>query len=137
MLGGRCAEREWLGSVSSGADDDIHQATALARAMVTRWGMSEDLGPVDLRDSDDHPFLGREIATPRHFSEASARRVDLAVEDLLRDAEERARSVLHENRSAIDHLVQALETEEQLDRKRIDQLLGPRGALRLEARKAS
>jgi cell division protease FtsH len=59
MLGGRAAEREVLGTISSGADDDIRQATALARAMVARWGMSKEIGPVDLSESEEHPFLGR------------------------------------------------------------------------------
>ncbi|MCK5394669.1 MAG: ATP-dependent zinc metalloprotease FtsH, partial [Gammaproteobacteria bacterium] len=71
MMGGRSAERELLGNVSSGADDDIAQATALARAMVSRWGMSREIGPVDLRDTEEHPFLGKEMAQPRHFSESS------------------------------------------------------------------
>ena len=65
ILAGRSAEKELLGSVSSGADDDIHIATALARAMVSRWGMSKEVGPVDLRESEEHPFLGREIAQLR------------------------------------------------------------------------
>jgi len=69
MMGGRSAEQALLGNVSSGADDDIAQATALARAMVSRWGMSSEIGPVDLRDTEEHPFLGKEMAQPRHFSE--------------------------------------------------------------------
>jgi cell division protease FtsH len=126
MLAGRTAEREWLGSISSGADDDIRQATALARAMVARWGMSETIGPVDLRDAEEHPFLGREIAAPRRFSEASARRVDVAVQQLLRGAESRARAVLREHHPALDRLIAGLEAEEQLDLARIEALLGAR-----------
>jgi cell division protease FtsH len=76
MLGGRTAEKQLLGNVSSGADDDISQATQLARAMVARWGMSEAIGPVDLRQSEEHPFLGREIAQPRKFSETTAHEVE-------------------------------------------------------------
>jgi cell division protease FtsH len=55
ILGGRTAERELLGSASSGADDDIQRATQMARAMVARWGMSDAIGPVDLRQSEEHP----------------------------------------------------------------------------------
>ena len=66
LLGGRTAEKELLGTVSSGADDDIRNATALARAMVSRWGMSDKIGPVDLRDSEEHPFLGRPLG--RHVN---------------------------------------------------------------------
>jgi cell division protease FtsH len=126
MLGGRTAERDKLASVSSGADDDIRQATALARAMVSRWGMSDEIGPVDLRDSEEHPFLGREMAMPRRFSESSAQRVDQAVHDLLRAAEESAAQTLRENGGALDRLIQALEQEEDLERNRIETILGPR-----------
>ena len=126
MLGGRTAERDRLGTVSSGADDDIRQATALARSMVARWGMSETIGPVDLRDSEEHPFLGREIAQPRRFSESSAQAVDKAVRDLLNEAEQRAVAVLHQHRADLDRLTGALEEEEHLDRERIEALLGSR-----------
>jgi cell division protease FtsH len=126
MLAGRSAERERLGTVSSGADDDIRQATALARSMVARWGMSKAIGPVDLRDSEEHPFLGREIAQPRRFSESSAQAVDQAVRELLNEAEGRALAVLHERSADLDRLTLALEEEEDLDHERIEALLGPR-----------
>jgi cell division protease FtsH len=124
-LGGRVAEREVLGSISSGADDDIRNATALARAMISRWGMSKELGPVDLRESDEHPFLGREIALPRHFSDAAASEVDKEVRRLLLAEEARAESVIRAHREGLDRLVAALEKEESLDRAAIDAALGP------------
>jgi len=124
LLSGRCAERLVLGNVSSGADDDIKQASTLARAMVGRWGMSEEIGPVDLRDSEDHPFLGREIAQPRHFSDASAHAVDEAVRRLLLAAEERATAALAADRARLDALIAALEEHETLDRGEIDAILG-------------
>jgi len=126
MLGGRTAERLLLGSVSSGADDDIRQATALARSMVGRWGMSEAVGPVDLRDSEEHPFLGREIAQPRRFSESSAQAVDEGVRVLISEAEQRANEVLRQHAAALRRLVEALERQEDLDRERIEALLGRR-----------
>jgi cell division protease FtsH len=124
ILGGRTAERELLGSVSSGADDDIRQATAIARAMVSRWGMSEEVGPVDLRETEEHPFLGREMAMPRHFSEASAQGVDKAVQELLRTAETTATDLLRAHRSDLDRVIEALEKEEDLGRERVEELLG-------------
>ncbi|MEQ9609519.1 MAG: ATP-dependent zinc metalloprotease FtsH [Kiloniellaceae bacterium] len=114
MLGGRTAEKVLLGNVSSGADDDIKQATQTARAMVARWGMSEEIGPVDLRQSEDHPFLGREIAQPRRFSETTAHDVDAAVSDLLREAEARAREVIVANEAGMKRLVRRLEERETL-----------------------
>jgi cell division protease FtsH len=132
ILGGRSAEKELLSSVSSGADDDIQQATALARAMVARWGMSETIGPVDLRDSEDHPFLGREIAQPRRFSESSAKAVDVAVRELLLDAESRAREVIRTHRDALEKLVRRLEVEETLHRDAIEEILEAPAAAKLK-----
>jgi cell division protease FtsH len=126
MLGGRAAEREILGIISSGADDDIRQATALARSMVARWGMSKEIGPVDLRESEEHPFLGREIAQPRRFSEASAEIVDRAVRDLLQEAEERALQELRRFRPGLERLIARLEREETLDQEQIAACLGAR-----------
>jgi cell division protease FtsH len=126
MLGGRGAERALLGSVSSGADDDIRQATALARAMVARWGMAKEIGPMDLRDSEEHPFLGREIAQPRRFSETSAEAVDKAVRALLAEAEARAAEVIHAQRARLDRLIDALIEHETLERAAIEECLGPR-----------
>ncbi|MEL6774351.1 MAG: AAA family ATPase, partial [Pseudomonadota bacterium] len=119
MLAGQAAERLFLETVSSGADDDIARATRLARSMVARWGMTEEIGPVDLRQSEEHPFLGREMAQPRGFSDATAHRVDEAVTSALRDAQERASRCLEEHRAEIERLVARLEAEETLDREAI------------------
>jgi cell division protease FtsH len=124
LLGGRTAEKELLGTVSSGADDDIRQATALARAMVSRWGMSEEVGPVDLRESDEHPFLGREIAQPRRFSESTAHEIDQAVGKIIRGAEARVTDLVRTHRAPLDRLTAALETEETLDAAQIETYLG-------------
>ncbi|MEJ2060994.1 MAG: ATP-dependent zinc metalloprotease FtsH [Gammaproteobacteria bacterium] len=123
MLAGRSAEKELLGSVSSGADDDIRQATALARAMVSRWGMSETIGPMDLRAAEEHPFLGREIAQPRHYSEHSARSVDEAVQSILRNAEQKALETIREHRAGLERLIAELEKQETLHRESIEQYL--------------
>jgi cell division protease FtsH len=125
MLGGRVAEKMLLGTVSSGADEDIRQVTALARAMVSRWGMSEDIGPVDLRESEEHPFLGREIAQPRRYSEHSAHAVDEAVHKLLEQAEHCAQRTLKDHRPQLERLIAELEAKESLQREDIDKCLGP------------
>jgi len=127
MLGGRCAEKLLLGNVSSGADDDIQRATQLARSMVARWGMSEQIGPINLRQSDDHPFLGREIAQPRHFSETTAYQVDQAVAKLLHEAEQRASDIVTKHRVRMEQLISTLEQKETLDRKQIESILGTAG----------
>jgi cell division protease FtsH len=124
MMGGRSAEQALLGNVSSGADDDIAQATALARAMVSRWGMSREIGPVDLRDSEEHPFLGKEMAQPRHFSENSAMSVDKAVKELLGNAEKQAIELITKHRERLDNLINELEQHETLDQEQIMVCLG-------------
>ena len=124
MMGGRTAEKLILGNVSSGADDDIRQATALARAMVARWGMTDEVGPVDLRQSEEHPFLGREIAQPRMFSQETAHEVDQAVRRLLTEAEQKAAGIIGDHRPQIEQLVRDLERHETLDRAQIDACLG-------------
>ena len=124
MLGGRAAEWVLVGTVSSGADDDIRQVTALARAMVARWGMSPDIGPVDLRDSEEQPFLGREIAQPRRDSERSAQAVDDAVWQLLTEAEQSAEAIITTHREGFQRLVAELEAHETLDRSAVEACLG-------------
>ncbi len=123
ILGGRIAEKTFLGSFSSGADEDIKEATKLARAMVARWGMSEEIGPIDLRQSEDHPFLGREMAMPQHFSEATAHQVDKAVQTLLNEASTLAQKCLEAHKSAIEGLITELETHELLDEQAIRRCL--------------
>jgi cell division protease FtsH len=125
MLGGRGGEKELLGDLSSGADDDIRQASHLARAMVARWGMAEEVGPIDLRQSEEHPFLGREMAQPRTFSETTAHEVDNAVRRLLAEAEERAGQIIRGHREQMNALIAQLEVKETLKRDEIDACLGP------------
>ncbi|MCB1757416.1 MAG: cell division protein FtsH, partial [Gammaproteobacteria bacterium] len=124
MMGGRVAEKRLLDSYSSGADDDIRQATSLARAMVTRWGMSDDIGPMDLRASDEHPFLGREIAQPKNHSEATAQLVDQAVKALLQDAERRVGEVIDKYQDRLLALISELEAKETLQQEDLMRILG-------------
>lgn len=126
MLAGRASERVFLDTVSSGADEDIRMATQLARWMVGRWGMSEEVGPVDLRESDEHPFLGREIGQPRRFSEDTAAAVDRAVRQCLTEAEARAREVIESHRPQVERLIAELEEHETLDRTAVATYLGPK-----------
>ena len=125
ILGGRCAEKLLIGTLSSGADDDIHQATTLARAMVARWGMSDEIGPVDLRQSEEHPFLGREMAQPRRYSEHSAQAVDQAVQKLILQAEQSANNTLKQHQHHLEKLIAELEAKESLQQEDIKACLGP------------
>jgi cell division protease FtsH len=124
-MGGRAAEKLVFGEFSGGAESDLDHATQIARRMVTHWGMSERLGPVAFRDTEEHPFLGREIAQPRQFSEATAQLIDEEVSRILRAASERACEMLTEHRGELDKLAHALEQEETLDDVAIEAVIGP------------
>ena len=125
MLGGRTAEQLQFKEVSSGAADDLKNATHLARQMITRWGMNTQLGPVSLQQSEEHPFLGREVAEPKQYSEYSARMIDKEISALIsRCAEESLQRLTdHQNQLAI--LAAALIERESLSGSDIQQLLMP------------
>ena len=125
-LGGRAAEKLVFDEFSAGAEDDLNRATQIARRMVTHWGMSERLGPVAFRDSEEHPFLGREIAEPRRFSEHTAQVIDEEVSRILRAAVRPGlRTCSPPIASKLDLLAQTLEKEETLDDPAIERLIGP------------
>jgi cell division protease FtsH len=124
-MGGRAAEKLVFDEYSAGAENDLERATHIARRMVTHWGMSERLGPVAFRDGEDQPFLGREIAEPRRFSEHTAQLIDEEVSRILRTASDNARDTLTEQREKLDLLAKRLEEEETLDDVAIEKLIGP------------
>jgi len=124
LLGGRAAERLAYNALSAGAEEDLKRATQIARHMVTHWGMSERLGPVAFRANEEHPFLGREIAGPREFSEHTAQTIDEEMVRILREADDRARTLLEQHRDKLDAVAQALEREETLDERQIEELIG-------------
>ena len=125
MLGGRSAEKIVFDEYSAGAENDLVQATRIARRMVTAWGMSERLGPVAYHTSDEHPFLGKEIYEQREFSEYSARLIDEEVARILHAAGDRAYKLLVEHRDDLERLANALEKQEVLDEGEIEEILGP------------
>ncbi len=122
-MGGRAADKLVCGEALSGAMGDIRQATRIARAMVTQFGMSERLGPVHYRQSEDHVFLGKEIAESREFSEGTARIIDEEIQRIIGEAEARATALLTRNRDDLDKLAGALLINEELDRAAIQRLL--------------
>jgi len=125
LLGGRAAEKLVFDEFSAGAEDDLKRATSLARRMVTHWGMSERIGPMAFRHGEEHPFLGKEMAEPREYSEHTAQIIDEEIARILREAETQAESRLMEHRQKLDLLAAALEKEETLDETQLEELLGP------------
>ena len=110
---------------SAGAENDLQQATRIARRMVTHWGMSERLGPVAYRTSEEHPFLGKEYTEQREFSEHTAQVIDEEVARILRSADQRAQELLSEHRGDLEKLARGLIEEEVLEESDIEALIGP------------
>ena len=123
MLGGRAAEQLVFGEVSSGAEDDLKQATRLARHMVTHWGMSEKIGPVAFRRGEEHIFLGREMTQQRDFSEHTAQIIDDEVGSLLKGVEQEITTLLQQHRDQLESLAQALLEKETLQADEIRSIL--------------
>jgi cell division protease FtsH len=122
MLGGMAAEALIFHDVTSGAGNDIEKATALARAMVTQYGMTERLGAVKLGDSNSEPFLGRDMGHTRNYSEETAAAVDEEIKTLLGHAHQEAFEILERNRDVLDTLVLALLDKETLDKAEIAEI---------------
>jgi cell division protease FtsH len=126
LLGGRTAEKLQFDEYSAGAENDLKEATKLARRMVTAWGMSERLGPIAYSHSEEHPFLGREMThEQRQFSEHTAQVIDEEVAKILHAAADRARRVLADHHEQLTALAEALLEREELDELEIAEILGP------------
>src|SRR5262249_17700369 len=122
-MGGRAADRLVYNEATSGANQDLKQATRLARLMVTQFGMSDKIGPVAYRVGEEHVFLGKEIHEPRDFGEGTANLIDDEVRRILREADDRAYNMLKTNRHLMERLVEALLQKEELLKEEIDRIL--------------
>lgn len=139
FFGGRLAEMHCLnGQETTGASNDIERATDLARRMVTQWGMSS-LGPINYGEKDSAVFLGRDISTKSHISEAMAGKVDAEVRAIIDRGYDRCDKVLRKHRKQLDMLTEALLEHETLDAKQIEDLLAgkkiQKRAVRVDATK--
>ena len=114
LMGGRIAEDSFLGSITTGASNDIERATELARAMVCEYGMSE-MGPLTFGKKEEQIFLGREIAQHRDFSEDTAIKIDQEVKKIVTAQYERAKAIIEENRETMIRLAECLLERESLD----------------------
>jgi cell division protease FtsH len=133
-MGGRAAEEVVYGTLTTGAEDDMQQATDIARQMVTRWGMSDHLGPVTLAPRSN-PYLAEVdgYASSRPYSETTATLVDTEVQRILQQAHDRGVELLHDNRRALDALAAALVREETLEEDEILRVTGLRRAPRIQS----
>ena len=122
-MAGRVAEELVLGDISTGAGNDLKQATRLARLMVCNWGMSAELGPQTFGAQEELLFLGREVARNQDFSEETARRIDQEVNKLLREAYARAKHILETHRAKLDLIANLLIERETLEGRDIEEIV--------------
>jgi len=123
MLGGRSAEKIIYGEVSTGAQNDLKEATKLLRRMVGQWGMSEKIGPLGLGIGEEHVFLGREMGAPREYSEKLAEMIDSEIQSQLLAFEAFTVSFLTEHRQELDALARAVMKRETLSAGEITEVL--------------
>jgi cell division protease FtsH len=123
MMGGRASEELYMDTITSGAENDLKQATDLARRMVLDWGMSPRLGHVALGGESQNVFLGEQIAQKRNYSETTAREVDEEIRSILEEAYERAKNVLQEKKEGLERVVEALLEHEEISGEKLLSLL--------------
>jgi cell division protease FtsH len=125
LYGGRVAEEIIFGAehVTTGASNDIQRATQLARNMVTKYGLSEELGPVAYSDEEEELFLGRSVTQHKSVSNETARRIDEVVRNILDTAHDRAKAILTENLDKLHLMAEALLQYETIDSEQIDQIM--------------
>jgi cell division protease FtsH len=122
-FGGRVAEELVFNRISTGAANDIKQATDLAQQMVRNWGMSEELGPLSYAKGEEHVFLGREIAQHRDYSESTAQKIDDEINKLVKNAYQCSKKVLNENMDILHKLAERLLENETVMGKELDALI--------------
>ena len=126
LLAGRTAEELFCDDITTGASNDLERATKLARTMVTRYGMSEELGAQVFGEAQHEVFLGRDYANRQDYSAETAKRIDDEVERIMREGHERAREVLAERRDQMDTMARVLLERETVEGEAVEALLDGR-----------
>ncbi len=129
-LGGRAAEELVMNDITSGASNDLERVTRMARSMVTRLGMSSELGPMVYGQKEELIFLGREISEQRDYSEAVAELIDSEVRRLVNESYERAKAILSEYREKLDAIAQKLLEVETVSKEEFEKIFPPIGEKR-------
>ncbi len=125
LIGGRVAEELVCGDITTGAENDLVEATRLTRRMVTRWGMGS-LGFVAFETDDEQPFLGYSFAHGKDYADATAARIDQDVQRLLEERHEYVRRLLTDNQDGLERLTEALLEQETVGQEALEEILGPR-----------
>ncbi len=123
LLGGRIAEEITLGSITTGAGNDLERATEMARKMVCEWGMSEAMGPLTFGKKEEQIFLGREISQHQDYSEDTALRIDQEVKRFVTDAYTRAQGILLQHKTHLHEMADALLARETLDADQVKRIV--------------
>jgi cell division protease FtsH len=127
LLGGRAAEELKFKTLSTGAGNDLQNATEIARKMICEWGMSDSLGSITLERNNDGIFLGKRLAKEREYSEETARQVDLEIKKFVEDAHKRAKNIIKKNKSKLDKIAKALLEKEVLTGEEVKEIVnGPK-----------
>lgn len=122
-LGGRVAEEIVFGEITTGAQNDLEKVTALARKMVTSYGMSEKMGPMTFGKQNEHVFLGRDFGTERNFSEEVAAMIDREINRIVKERYELAHELLNDNRDTMESIVKVLLEKETLDDNEVSEIM--------------
>jgi cell division protease FtsH len=125
LLGGRVAEELVFDDITAGASNDIERVTKIARTMVTRWGMSGEMGPMVYGQKEELIFLGREISEQRDYSEAIAEQIDQEVRKLVNDAYKRTRQILSTYRDKLEEVAKRLLEVETINREEFEAIFPP------------
>ena len=126
LLGGRVAEKLILDDISTGASNDIERATKIVRAMVTKYGMSDRLGPITYGADSSNPFLGKEMGHVSNYSEETAAEIDEEIKSIICDAYDKTKKVLSEHIDLLHRLAGVLFEREKLDADEFLDVIGPR-----------
>ncbi len=126
LLAGHLAEKTIFGEVTTGATSDLRRATALARSLVTDYGMSDNLGPRTYGEKEEMIFLGREIHEQRDYSEKVAEKIDEEIAGFIKQGEERAQAIINSERERLELIVATLLEKETIEKDEFEKIMGPK-----------
>jgi cell division protease FtsH len=130
LVSGHAAEKEFFDDVSTGASDDLKRASEIARALVTRYGMSDKLGPMTFGDTEETIFLGREITTERNYSDSTAEEIDSEARKFIDSAYEAARAAIKKHKKALEDVADELVKKEVLEQEEFYEIIAKHGLSR-------
>jgi len=126
LFGGRIAEELFMGQMTTGASNDFERATALARSMVTQWGMSDEMGPMVYGENEGEVFLGRSITTHKNVSEVTMQKVDAEIRKIIDQQFALAKKLIVDNRDKVEAMAKALLELETIDAEQIQDIMDGR-----------